>query len=103
MPNYAIVYYGEAQFDSPEAGKAYQEKWRAWMGTVGDAWVNMGTFLDKAERVNADSEADTDVATRFTGLSVIIADSLEAAIGLTKGCPHLEHGTIDVAEVGMQM
>lgn len=103
MPNYAIVYYGEAQFDSPEAGKAYQESWRAWMGTIGDNWVNMGTFLATPQRVNEGSEPDTDVATRLTGISVITADSLDAAIELTKGCPHLEHGVIDVAEVGMQM
>jgi hypothetical protein len=27
------------------------------------------------------------------------ADSMDAALEMAKGCPHLEHGTIEVAEV----
>ena len=34
----------------------------------------------------------------MTGISIVKADSMDAAIEMVKGCPHLEHGTVDVAE-----
>ena len=40
MSNFALVYYGEPKFDSPEAGAKYKAKWQAWVSGVGDALVN---------------------------------------------------------------
>jgi len=34
----------------------------------------------------------------LTGFSVVKADGMDAALKMAKGCPHLEHGTVDVAE-----
>ena len=33
------------------------------------------------------------------GYSIVKADSMDAAVELAKGCPYLEMGTIEVAEV----
>jgi hypothetical protein len=33
------------------------------------------------------------------GFSVVKADSMDVALEIAKGCPHLEIGTIEVAEM----
>jgi hypothetical protein len=35
---------------------------------------------------------------RLVGFSIVEADSIDAAVEMAKKCPHLAHGTIDVAE-----
>jgi hypothetical protein len=35
----------------------------------------------------------------LSGFSIVKADSMEAVLKMVKGCPHLDHGTIEVAEV----
>ena len=42
VTQYAFLYYGEPQFDSPEAGQAHQQKFFAWMRGLGAAVVNRG-------------------------------------------------------------
>jgi hypothetical protein len=34
----------------------------------------------------------------LTGFSAVKTDSIDAAVAMVRGCPHLEHGTVDVAE-----
>src|ERR1700682_1760999 len=98
MSNYAFVYYGEPNFASPEDGAKYKERWMTWMSSLGDALVNPGVPLGKAKKVSSDGVTDTNEPKRLTGFSIVKADSLEAATELAKKCPHLEHGTVDVAE-----
>ena len=33
------------------------------------------------------------------GFSIVKADSMNAALKIAKGCPHLDIGTVEVAEV----
>ena len=35
----------------------------------------------------------------LSGFSIVKADNMDAALEMAKECPHLEHGTIEVAEV----
>jgi len=98
MTNYVLTYYGEAQFASQEEGQAYQIKWREWSGNIGDKWVNAGWPIARSKTVSTDDVKDNSTSPRVTGFSVLSADSLEAAIEIAKKCPHLEHGTVDVAE-----
>jgi hypothetical protein len=98
MPNYIIAYHGAGKFETPEQGAAARAKWKAWVGGLGDAVVNPGTPLGKGKLVGSAgvSERREDL---LTGFSIVRADSLEAALQLAHGCPHLDHGTIEVAEV----
>jgi hypothetical protein len=98
MTQYVFAYYGEPSFDSPEAGSAYQDKWRAWMGGLGDAIVDPGIPIKPSKTVTSDSVADSPVEGRLSGILVVQAVSVEAAIELALASQHLEYGTIDVAE-----
>jgi len=98
MANYVLTYYAEPTFASAEEGAAYQAKWRAWVADIGDAFVNPGTPFSRTMRVSPAGVAETDGAHRLTGFSILAAESLDAAVAVAQRCPHLEHGTIDVAE-----
>ncbi len=100
MSNYVFIYYGEPKFDSQEKGAKYQEKWKSWVGGIGDAWVNPGTPFGMPKTVSSGgvSVSDNGGSNRLTGFSIVKADSMDAALAMAKRCPHLEHGTVDVAE-----
>ncbi|TMJ06765.1 MAG: hypothetical protein E6G98_14265 [Bacillati bacterium ANGP1] len=98
MKNYVLIYYGEPKFKSHEDGAKYMEKWRAWAGRFGKALVNPVVPFKGVKAVSSGGVSDNNSSNRLTGYSVVQADSMDAAIEMAKGCPHLEHGTVDVAE-----
>jgi YCII-related domain len=98
MPKYIIAYRGEPKFESPQQGAAHMAKWKAWIGGLGDAVVNPGTPLAKGKSISSGVISDIG-ANRLNGFSMIMADNLDAALELAKGCPFVDHGTIEVAEV----
>jgi hypothetical protein len=98
MSNYVFIYYGEPKFKSQEEGVGYMKRWREWMGGLGKALVNPGVPLKRGKNVSSDGVSDDNSSNRVTGYSVVQAESIDAAIEMAKGCPHLEHGTVDVAE-----
>jgi len=98
MPKYAFAYYGEPKFKSPEEGAKYMGKWNAWVGGLGDALVNPGTPFGKTKTVSSRGVSDGGGSNRLTGYSIVEAESMDVALEMAMQCPHLEHGTIDVAE-----
>jgi hypothetical protein len=98
MSNYVITYYGFPTFDRPEDGNACMSRWRAWMGQVGGAMINPGTPLKPGKTLSAEGVSDSARGEPLTGFSIVSADSLDAAVALVSRCPHLAHGTIDVAQ-----
>lgn len=98
MNTYVFTYYGEPKFAGPEAGTAYKEKWMSWMKGLGAAIVNPGVPTKRGKLVSNSGVSNDDSAERATGFSIIQAQDMDAALGMAKQCPHLEHGTISVAE-----
>lgn len=99
MANFAILYYGEPSFTTPEQGKSHQERWLAWIDGMGDAVVTPAMPLKPSMPVTGDTIWNGDKATRLTGLTVITAESAEQAAEMAKGCPHLDFGHLEVSEV----
>ena len=60
--------------------------------------TNPGSILGKSKTVSADGVSDDGGSNLLSGFSIVTADSIEAAIEMAKRCPHVEHGTIEVAE-----
>jgi hypothetical protein len=98
MPNYAFTYYGEPKFANPEQGAEYRKKWMAWAGNLGKALTSV-TPLGKPRTVSFGGVSDGGGPNRLTGYSIVTAENMEAALTMARGCPHLEHGTVDVSEV----
>src|SRR5258708_38916113 len=98
MPKYIIAYRGEPKFESPQQGTAHMVKWKAWIGGLSDAVVNPGTTLAKGKLVSSGGVSDSG-ANRLAGVSMVMADNMDAALELAKGCTNGKHGRIEVAEV----
>ena len=104
MKTYTLSYYGEPRFDSPEKGAQYMAKWKAWVGDLGEALINPGTILGKGARIVSRKGISDDIgSSRLTGYSIVRAASMEVAVEMANGCPHLDHGNIHVAEVMEKM
>jgi len=99
MAEFIIAYHGGKKPDSPEEGAKHMERWKAWLGALGDAVVNPGTPLGKSKMVSSGGVSDADGPERLTGFSVVKAENIEAALEIAKECPFLEMGTLEVAEV----
>jgi hypothetical protein len=98
MARYVIAYHGGRKFETPQEGAAYMARWKAWMGGLGDALVDPGAPLGAGKLISAAGVSERG-ATPLTGFSIVAADSLETALTFARQCPHLDHGTIEVAEV----
>ncbi len=99
MSNYVFAYHGGKKPESPEEGTILMVKWKAWVGGLGDAVVNPGSPLGMSKTVSFDGVSDDGGSNPLSGFSIVKADSMDAALEMAKGCPHLEHGTIEVAEM----
>jgi hypothetical protein len=98
MTKYVIAYHGGRKFETPQDGAAYMARWKSWMGSVGEAMVDPGMPLGAGKLIDAAGVTDRG-ADLLTGFSIVTAESLEAAVALARQCPHLDHGTIEVAEI----
>ncbi len=99
MSNYVFAYHGGKQPESLEEGAKLMAKWKAWLGGLGDAVVNPGNPLGMSKTVSSGGVSDGGGSNPLSGYSIVKADSVDAAVEMAKGCPHLDHGTIEVAEV----
>jgi hypothetical protein len=98
MPNFIIAYHGAGKFETPAQGAAAKAKWKVWVGGLGPAVVNPGTPLVRGKLVTSNGVSERQDGL-LSGFSVVRADSMDAAVRLAQGCPHLDHGTIEVAEM----
>ena len=99
MSEYIFAYHGGKKPESPEEGAKHMAKWKAWVGGLGDAVVNPGSPLGKSKTVSSGGVSDDGGSNPLLGFSIVKADSMDAALEMAKECPHLELGTIEVAEV----
>lgn len=93
MPNYMMVYKGEATDMAdmtPEEGEAVLAKWGAWMEAVGPALKDVGSPFGPGRSMVDDGTSGDAVS--LTGYSIVEADSLDAASALTEGHPYLAEG-----------
>ncbi len=98
MSNYIFAYHGGKRPETPEAGAELIARWKAWMGGLGDALVNPGNPVGMSKTVSSGGVSDDGGSNPLSGFSIVKADSMDAALEMAKGCPHLDHGTIEVAE-----
>ena len=99
MSNYILAYHGGRNPESPEEGAKHMAKWQAWLSSLGDAVVNPGTPLGMSKIVSSGGVSDDGGSNHLTGFSIVKADNMDAALEMAKGCPFLEIGTLEVAEV----
>lgn len=83
----------------PEEIEAGMEKWRSWMGSLGDALVVPGSPVGKSNTVSHDGVTRNGGPNPAAGYSVVEAADIDAANDMAKGCPILDGGTVEVAPI----
>lgn len=98
MAKFIFAYHGGKAPESPEEGAEVMAKWNAWLGGLGDAVVDGGNPAGPSKTVSASGVSDDGGANPISGYSLVQADSIDQAIEMAKGCPIMDHGTVEVAE-----
>ncbi|MEI6358243.1 MAG: YciI family protein [Verrucomicrobiota bacterium] len=95
MANFLLTYHGGKMPDSPEEGAKVMAAWAAWFEKLGSAVVDGGNPTSQARAISPDGSV-MDATTFPSGYSVISADSMDAAVEATRGCPVLADGAVVV-------
>lgn len=102
MAKYVLLYIGGSEPASEAEGAAVMQAWIGWFTELGSAVVDPGNPFSPAAKTIASDGAVSDGASAApaTGYSIISADSIDAAVALAKGCPHLQaNGQVTVHEI----
>ena len=100
MPQYIFVYLGGEPPSNPEEGKKHFDKYQQWMVSLGDAVVSPAIPFKDTHTVHTDGTTEPGTTSAMSGLSVIKADSMDAALKIGQSCPFLEiNGTLEVSEM----
>ena len=86
MAKYVFSYRVPADFvpGSPESVAA----WQSWLGGMGSSLADLGEAVIDAAAVGEVASGTT----RLAGYSVVVADDMDAALAIAKGCPALQAG-----------
>ena len=99
MPKFVLAYHGAPKFKSKEEGMAHMVAWREWSQGMGDAVVDPGMPVGVSKTITADGVEDGGGSNPLSGITIIQADTMEAAIELARPCPHVSAGgSIEIAE-----
>ncbi len=98
MSKFLLVYTGGDQPTPEDDFEAITKKWIAWFSALGDAVVDPGHPLGASSAVGPGGSV-AEVTSGVGGYTIVTAESLEAAIEIAKGSPHLDaNGTVEVYE-----
>lgn len=92
MAKYLLLYRGGEQPQGEDEGKAVMAAWMAWFESLGAAVADGGNPAGAAKAVAPDGNVSDADVNDVTGYSIVEADSLEAAVQMAKGSPHLAAG-----------
>ena len=98
MPKYIFAYHGGKMPETPEEGQKVMAAWGAWFESLGSAVVDPGNPAGMSKTVSGSGVADNGGSNPISGYSLVSADNLDAAVEMARGCPMLDHGTVEVAE-----
>ncbi len=100
MPHYFISYLGGQPPSTVEEGKQHFEKYKEWLSSLGESAISPANPLKGTNTVNADGSITEGSTTTMSGYTIIEADSMTAALAVTKGCPFLDTGgSLEVSEL----
>jgi len=99
MPKFVFAYHGGAKPESEDDVAKVMAAWKAWMGGMGDAIVDMGNPVGLSKTVSASGVADNGGANPLAGYTLVTAGDIDTAVQLAQGCPILDSGgSVEVAE-----
>ncbi|MEP5731858.1 MAG: hypothetical protein ABJL67_21060 [Sulfitobacter sp.] len=99
MPKFVLIYHGKPDCEGPEESARHMTAWNAWRDGMGAAVVDPGVAVGPSKTITAIAILEDGGANPTSGVTIIQADTMEAAISLAQSCPHLSGtGTIEIAQ-----
>lgn len=98
MAKYIFAYHGGQMPETPEEGQKVMAAWESWFAGLGSAVIDGGNPAGQSKTVTSGGVEEGGGANPISGYSLVEADSLDAACEMAKGCPILDHGSVEVAE-----
>jgi len=93
MTQYVMMYRSPVGYTPTEDTTP---RWHAWFAAIGDQLLDMGQPVVNRGSVGNVSTATTELG----GFSIIEAGSLEEALTIARGCPHLSvEGGVEVGQL----
>lgn len=99
MPKFILAYHGGAMPDTPEESEKEMARWGAWMEANADKMTDPGNPVGKSSTLSADGVTEDGGSNPLSGYSIVRAADKAEAIEIARGCPHLAHGQIEIAEI----
>ena len=101
MPQYFFTYHGGNKAETPEQKQNNMEEWKQWAADLGPALVNPGTPIGITKVLTKDGDAGGSSPHPIMGFSILQAETIEQAVELLAGCPHIHSmdGTLEVSEM----
>ena len=93
MSRFVVVYHAldtaqeQMENATPEDAQSAMEPWMAWAAKCGDALVDMGTPLANGVKITENAQIPSE--RNVVGYSMLEAESMEAALAMLEGHPHL--------------
>lgn len=98
MAKYIFAYHGGKMPETPEEGQQVMAAWQSWFAGLGSAVIDGGNPAGMSKTVTSGGVEDGGGSNPISGYSLVEADSIDAACEMAKGCPILDHGSVEVAE-----
>ena len=101
MKKYFVLYHAPQEAikkmasTTPEDASKAMEPWLKWAESVGKGMVDLGTPLGNGQKVTKKGLSPSNK--NVVGYSILQAESMDEAVGLLKGHPHLEW--LDTCEI----
>ncbi len=100
MTQFIITYLGGNQPATPDEGRAHFAKYMQWINGLGEAVISGMNPLKDTHHVSPDGSVSMGTGTKMSGFTIIEAESIEAAVVVTKSCPFLDiGGSLEVSEL----
>jgi hypothetical protein len=93
MKKFIVIYHASAstmekmQGKDPEEMKKGMEVWHQWAGKCGDKLIDLGSPLGNGQKVSSSGTSGSDK--EVAGYSILQGESMEEAVKLLDGHPHL--------------
>ncbi len=94
MKKFIVLYHAPMEaakkmgMATPEEAKKGMEPWFAWQKKVGSGMLDLGTPLGNGMKVTKSGTSPSDK--EVVGYTILQAESMEQAVELLKGHPHLD-------------
>lgn len=98
MPKFVFAYHGGSKPETPEEGERLMAAWKNWLNGMGSAVIDQGNPVGPSKTLSSNGVADNGGSNSLSGYSLIMADDIDAAVEMAKGCPILSDGSIEIAE-----